>query len=153
MQSTGKEAAYAALKGSKEVCPQNARHGCWGTVGGPIDVAVISKGKVSSGHGTKPPNFDTQGSREIRYTRRPSFRRRSPGGSKEKEMRMWLAAGAPTPPPPPTATKIKEDIKRQAQRDATSATNAVKGGLRQALRDVPPPKPRMDENRRESARG
>lgn len=68
-------------------------------------------------------------------------------------MRNRLAAGAPPPPPPPTATKIMEDIKRQAQRDATRATNAVKGGLREALRDVPPPKPRTDENQRESARG
>lgn len=63
-------------------------------------------------------------------------------------MKNWLAAGAPPPPPPPTPFKIREDIKRQARRDATRATNAVKGRLGEALRDVPPPKPPADENRR-----
>ena len=63
-------------------------------------------------------------------------------------MKDWPAAVAP--PPPPTPFKIREDIKRQARRDATRATNAVKGRLREALRDVPPPKPRTDENRRET---
>ena len=68
-------------------------------------------------------------------------------------MKNWLAAGAPPPPPPPTPIKTREDIKRQAQRDAARATNAVKGSLREGLRDVTPPTPRTDENRRESEPG
>ena len=111
-------------------------------------MAVISKGEgfVWTRHQTAELLIHRD--REIRYTRRSSRRRRSATGpSKEKEMKNWLA-GAPPPPPPPTPFKIREDIKRQARRDATRATNAVKGRLQEALRDVPPPKPPADENRR-----